>query len=255
MPRPIEYSIASARAFPAFWPGYYAAGSDETHARAICPGGDEFGQISRRCAHDIKAAQLIATAALKQRAAERAIEYLKPFADKSPADAATLAILGNAYMADRKPDLALQQFQKIAALDPDNPAIKTQIGISEIDAGQRATGPCHARAGVWHRGRRADCWTHARADGTAGTASLDKAAEVAARLIKRDAKNPIYQTLLGEVRLAQQDYSAAESAFRAALAINPDFTAATRDLAQLFAATGRADEARNSTTICLQRTR
>ena len=34
------------------------------------------------------------------------------------------------------PDLALQQFQKAAALDPENPAIKTQIGVSEIDIGQ-----------------------------------------------------------------------------------------------------------------------
>ena len=74
---------------------------------------------------------------------------------------------------------------------------------------------------------------------------LDKAAEVATALIKRDAKNPIYHTLLGEVRAAQQDYSEAESAFRAALEINPDFTAATRDLAQIYVATGRAEEARN----------
>ena len=63
-------------------------------------------------------------------------------------------------------------------------------------------------------------------------------------LIKRDAKNPIYHTLLGIVRVAQQDYSAAESAFRAALAIKPDLTTATGDLAQLYTATGRTDEAR-----------
>jgi len=74
---------------------------------------------------------------------------------------------------------------------------------------------------------------------------LDKAAEVAASLIKRDAQNPIYHTLLGEVRAAQQDYPAAEGAFRAALAIKPDLTAATRDLAQVYSATGRTDEARN----------
>src|SRR5262249_2858163 len=74
---------------------------------------------------------------------------------------------------------------------------------------------------------------------------LDRAAEVATSLIKRDAKNPIYHALLGGVRAAQQDYSGAESAFRAALAINPDLTAATRDLAQIYAATGRTDQARN----------
>ena len=74
---------------------------------------------------------------------------------------------------------------------------------------------------------------------------LDRAAEVAASLIERDAKNPVYHTLLGEVRAAQQDYPAAESALRAALAVDPDLTAATGDLAQIYIATGRIDEARN----------
>ena len=45
---------------------------------------------------------------------------------------------------------------------------------------------------------------------------------VAASLVKRDAKNPVYYTLLGIARAGQQNLSEAESAFRAALAINPD---------------------------------
>src|SRR5208282_646717 len=59
------------------------------------------------------------------------------------------------------------------------------------------------------------------------------------------AKNAIYQALLGEVRMAQRDYSAAESALREALAIDPNLNAAAIDLARVCAATGRADEARN----------
>src|SRR4029077_17996765 len=98
------------------------------------------GKFRAHVPDDIKAAQLIAAAALQQRAAQRAIEYIKPFADKTGDDAATLALLGNAYIANRKPDLALQQFQKIAALDPENPAIKAQIGITEIDAGHGEQG-------------------------------------------------------------------------------------------------------------------
>src|SRR5207302_10545086 len=70
---------------------------------------------------------------------------------------------------------------------------------------------------------------------------LDKAAEVADSLVKRDDKNPLYFTLLGIVRASQHDYSAAENSFHAALAINPEFPAAARDLAQLYVATGRSD--------------
>ena len=89
---------------------------------------------------NMEVARLVAIAALQQQAAPRAIAYLKPLVDKGPADAAALAVLGNAYMAVGKPDLALEQFQKGAALDPGNPAVETQIGISEIDAGQREKG-------------------------------------------------------------------------------------------------------------------
>jgi Flp pilus assembly protein TadD len=57
---------------------------------------------------------------LQQHAPSRAIEYLKPLVEKSTVDAGTLSLLGNAYMADGKPELALQQFEKAAALDPGN---------------------------------------------------------------------------------------------------------------------------------------
>jgi len=73
---------------------------------------------------------------------------------------------------------------------------------------------------------------------------VEKAAEVAASLIKLDANNPLYQTLLGEVQVAQRDNAGAETAFRAALARNPEFAAATRDLANLYLATGRAGDAK-----------
>ena len=63
---------------------------------------------------------------------------------------------------------------------------------------------------------------------------LEKASEVALSLVEREPKNAIYQTLLGEVRVAQRDDVSAEIAFRAALSQNPEFPAATRDLAMLF---------------------
>lgn len=68
---------------------------------------------------DRSASWLIGFAALKQHAAPRAIESLKLLLERVPADAATLTLLGNAYMAASKPTLALQQFEAAAALDPE----------------------------------------------------------------------------------------------------------------------------------------
>jgi cellulose synthase operon protein C len=229
--------------FVGFLPGYYAQGVTKFRLGQFAQAETSLGKYLARRPDDISAARLIAITALQQRAAPRAIEYLKPLVDKMPVDATTLAVLGNAYMADGKPDLALQQFQKIAALDPENPTNKTQLGISQIYAGQGDQGLATLEQ-VFGTEAGAPIAGPALVVTELQSRRLDKAAEVAASLIKRDAKNPIYHALLGEVRVAQKDYAAAESAFRAALALNPDLNAATGDLAQLYAVMGRADEAR-----------
>jgi predicted Zn-dependent protease len=72
-------------------------------------------------------------------------------------------------------------------------------------------------------------------------------------LIERDPDGLLYQTMMGEVRVAQRDYAGAEVAFCAMLSRNPDFSAATRDLAQLYAATGRTDDAKRIYTDVLKK--
>src|SRR5260370_34317070 len=133
-----------------------------------------------------------------------------------PADAAWLALLGKGYMADSKRDLALQQFEKAAALDPDNPAIKTRVGISEIDTGQGQQGLATLEQ-VFATDAGASVAGPTLVVSELRARRFDKAAEVADSLVKRDARNPIYHTLRGVVRVAQQDFPAAESAFRGAL--------------------------------------
>jgi tetratricopeptide (TPR) repeat protein len=110
--------------FVAFWPGYYVQGATKLKLAQYAQAEISLGKY--RATREGRAADRDRRVAATGGAAGD--RYLKPFAEKTPADTLTLAILGNAYMADRKPDLALQQFQKIAALDPDNPAIKTQAG-------------------------------------------------------------------------------------------------------------------------------
>ena len=111
--------------FAAFPAGYYLQGTTKLALGQYAQAETILGKYLARIPDDITAARLIATAALQQQAAPRAIAYLKPLVDKVQADAATLTVLGSAYMADHKPDLALQQFQKAVGLDPDDPAIET----------------------------------------------------------------------------------------------------------------------------------
>lgn len=230
-------------AFQMFWAGYYLQGATKLALGQFAQAEAILAKYLGHVPNDLRAARLIASAALQQRAASRAIQYLKPLTDNSPGDAATLTILGNAYMADGKPDLALQQFEKAAALDPENPAIKTQVAISEIDTGQGQHG-LETLEEVFATEAGATIAGPTLVLSELRAKRVDKAAEVAASLIKRDGKNALYQTLVGIVRVAQKDYPGAESAFRAALAIDPELPAATRDLAQVYQATGRTEDAK-----------
>jgi len=167
--------------------------------------------------------------------------------DKLPADAATLAVLGEAYMPiysrpKAGPRLAaVPESCRSGSREPSHQDADWRIGDR---SGSRRARLRHVGTSVRYRRGCTDCRTGSRDQGTTG-ATFRQGAEVAASLIKRDTNNPIYHSLLGVVRVAQQDYSGAESAFRAALAINPDLTADILVLAQVYAATGRTEEARN----------
>src|SRR5207237_2522374 len=73
--------------------------------------------------------------AVRRGAPEAAVNYLQTYLAKSKPDAATLALLGNTYAAMKKPALALEQFQKAAALEPENVSLKTMVAASELDTG------------------------------------------------------------------------------------------------------------------------
>jgi putative PEP-CTERM system TPR-repeat lipoprotein len=230
-------------AFPRFWTGYYLQGATKL---ALGQSAQAESILSKYLAHvpgDPRATRLIASAALQQHAPSRAIDYLKPLVDKPTVDSETLGLLGNAYMADGKPELALQQFEKASTLDPENQTIKTSLAISEINSGRGQQGLAGLEQVFASKsGETIAGPTLVLTELRAGR--VEKAAEVAASLIKLDANNPLYQTLLGKLQVAQRNNAEAETAFRAALARNPEFAAATRDLANLYLATGRAGDAK-----------
>ena len=224
--------------------GYYIQGATKLALGQLAQAESLLGKYLARVPDDQSAARLMASAALQQRAANRAIDYLKPHVEKPTVDAATLSMLGNAYMTAGKPELALQQFEKAAALDPENQSIKASVAISEMNTGQAREGLAQLEQVFASKGGAVIAGptlvlSELRAKRVA------KAAEAAASLIKLDAANPLYQTLLGVVDVAQRDYAGAESAFRAALARNPEFGVAARDLAQLYLATGRTEDAKD----------
>ena len=231
-------------AFPAFPAGYYLQGSDKTRARTNGPRPKLLwantsaaypGISSRRCG------SLPPPAAAAARGAS-AITYLKTAVEKTTADTATLNQLGNAYLADGKPELALQQFEKAAALDSANPAIKTGVAISEIDIG-------HGQQGFTDLEQVYSSEAGAAIAGPTlvlrelGTGRIDKAAEVAASLIKRDADNPLFSEVARRRPCRATRLCRCRSGVSGCLERSPQFAAAAHDLGQLYVTTGRIDDA------------
>ena len=89
--------------FTAFPYGYYVQGATKFALGQFGPAESILRDYLKHFPTDPTATRLIAQAALQQHGAPRAIDYLKPLADKSPPEAAALNLLGNAYMADGKP--------------------------------------------------------------------------------------------------------------------------------------------------------
>jgi putative PEP-CTERM system TPR-repeat lipoprotein len=229
-------------AFDTIVKGYYLQGAVKFQLGRYAQSENLAAKYIAHVPNDADAVRLAALAALRQQTPARAIAYLQPLAGKTPADAKTLSLLGDAYMADGKPELALQQYQRAAALEPGNPKLDTAIAVSEIGAGQ-------GKAGISELQRLFKTKAGAAVAGpTLVLTELragrpDQAAAVAGELVKRDPKNPLYQTLLGSARFEQRDYAAAETAFRAAATLQQGFGPATANLAKLYLATARAGEA------------
>lgn len=229
--------------FPKMVEGYFLEGTVEYMRGNLAGAEDSLRKYVARVPDNPKAIRLLAAIALKQGAPDRAVGYLKPLVDKGPPDAAMLSELGSAYMADHKPELALAQFQAAAALNPNNPQLQTRLAVSEMDAGQGTQGLALLE-NVYGGQSGAEVAGPVLAMTELRTGHLDKAAEIARALVTKNGSSPVYQTLLGLVSFAQHDYKGAEAAFRTVVEHNPDFAPATQNLAQVYLATGRRDDAK-----------
>jgi cellulose synthase operon protein C len=228
--------------FDMLWEGYYLQGVTKFHLGQYAQAESVLAKYVAHVPEDANATRFAAIVALGRGAPTRAIGYLKPLTQRAPDDVAALGLLGDAYMATGKPDLALEQFEKAAAIEPDNPRRGTAVAVAEIGAGKD-------KAGLAELERVFDNDSGATTAGPAlvlvalRAGQVDAAAAAAAKLVKADEKNALYQTLLGVVRVRQGDKAGAETALRAATALQPGSGLAARNLAHLYLAAERFDDA------------
>ena len=190
-------------------------------------------------------ARLAALIAMSRGNRNAAVDYLTAYLRKSPPDATTLALLGRIYGEMGKQALALEQFEKAAALAPNDVPLKAMVAASKIDAGARRQGIEELESlFATDAGEKVAGPPLVLSELRAGNA--DKAAQVAEKLVAEKPDLELYQVLLGMARAAQKDYPAAEKILAAVVKRNPDSESARKNLAQVYLAAGRAADAKKT---------
>jgi len=192
--------------------------------------------LSRYFGHypgDLQVRKLLAAVFVILGQGDEALKLLKPVLDSGKKDDyELLALTGEAYLKNKKPAAAAEQFEKAAAIDPKNVGLHTQLGLSLLSAGETAQGT-------------AEFETAARLDSKQYKADyalvliylqqrqFDKALEVLTELEKKQPDNAGVFNLRGGAYIGKNDLVEARKNFERALAIDPASVAAATNLAQL----------------------
>lgn len=232
-------------AFPDLVQGFYLQGVVLYNLGQLAPAEDSLVKFVARVPDAKSASRLLAIIAMRNGAAPRAIGYLTSLLEKTQPDVVTLSLLGQAYLADGKLELAQAQFDAAAKLPAESPQIEAGLALTRIGAGEGAEGLTQLE-GVYNSDGGAKVAGPVLVLAELRAGHVDKAAEVAQTLAAKDADNVLYQNLIGLVHLAQNDQKGAETVFKSVVARDPGFAPATFNLAELYLMTGRRDEAKKA---------
>jgi putative PEP-CTERM system TPR-repeat lipoprotein len=226
--------------------GLYVQAATKYALDQVAQAHNAIAKYVARAPGDVFGVRLAAMIALRRGAPDAAVEYLTEYLAKSKPDATTLTLLGNAYAKTGKSALALDQYQKAATLEPENLSLKTMVAVSEINAGSGRKGLDELEQVFASTDEGAAIAGPTLAFSELRAGRVGKAAETAEKLIKRDGNNQLYQSVLGAVRTAQRDYPAAETIFKTLADKNPDLASARVNLAAVYIAAGKSDEAKKT---------
>lgn len=191
----------------------------------------------------VLARRLLASTQMKNGDADAAIETLKPLLDAKEPDGAALAMVGQAYARKGDYKNAQDYYARASKALPNSQELKTQLAMTQAATGDNSQALSNLN-NVLKSG--AD---QPRALATLTLVKLRQndykgALEAADKLVAAAPNLPLGYNMRGAAKLALNDGKGAEADFRAALAKDPRFTEARRNLAQLEISQNRVDEAK-----------
>ena len=175
---------------------------------------------------------LLASTYLQKGQADLALETLAPVLQGDKPDARALAIAGQAYLAKGEVARATSMFEKARVENPENAAIRTQLGAARLVGGdsKQAIADLEAASAMDAQLVNADMVLIMN---YLQHKEFDKALAAIDVLEKKQPASPIPMNLRGGVNLAKGDIPAARVNFEQALNKRSDFFPAVQNLVQL----------------------
>lgn len=168
-----------------------------------------------------------------------AIEMLKPLLEVTPADQEAAATLARAYVMNGQPDQVIAMYQEMLAAPPrqgpppaDFKDLMSIYGDSYWDLAEIE------KVIMWKAPEIVPAISALRQNDVA------KASEMAEALATKKPDDPWTQNVLGEVRVAQKQFSEAEAIFRRVLEKHPEFAASAFNLVGVLVAEKQIDDAK-----------
>jgi putative PEP-CTERM system TPR-repeat lipoprotein len=190
-----------------------------------------------------QARKLMAATQIRLGNADRALEMLAPLLTPETNDIQTLTLASDAYRVRNEPLKASALLQRAASIDPENAAVKTQLGITYLSSGDTGLAINEFTSAASQEGDQTVA-TELLAQTYLASKQYDKVLSVTEALLKKNPENATAYNLRARAQLGQKDNTGARASYEQALRIDPvNFTAAG-DLAGLDLQAGKPDAAR-----------
>lgn len=228
---------------PDHGPSLVLAGATEYQLGAFVAAEDYLRRGLARQPQNTYARALLAATYLRLGKPDQAEEVIEPGLRQAPKDPGLLRIAGEVALSHNDPKRAREYYERAAAVSKDDAAVRARLGAVKFATGDTEGGlkDLESAAEMDPGGMQADL---ALVSAHLSKREFDKALAIADRLVQKQPKSPLPPTIRGGILGAKGDRKGARASFEQALALQPDYLPAVRNLARLDIADKQPDAAR-----------
>lgn len=203
---------------------------------------DELSRYVKALPGNITARKLLAATLMKLKRPEDAVKALEPAIKNNSKDPQLLALLGSAYSQGGDLNKGTDYLEQAAKLAPNAAAIRTQLAVGHLAAGETelAVKELESVVDLGKEPMQADVLlvlAHLQKK------NFDKALAAAQSMSRKDTGNPLPYNLMGAAYLGKKDLASARKQFEQAVKIQPKFSPAQMNLAQIDLQQGKPQQA------------